>query len=1181
MTWRYPYPAILDELGEGHAVIEASAGTGKTHTLEHVYLKLLLSGVEPSEILLVTFTEAATQEMRARLRGTLERIAYGSGERAHRSEEGPFWEIGDRERALVRSALASFEGAPISTIHGFCRRALSELAFESGEDVATTLVEPRRIFHRCFRDELRVVLAEEHELRDVLFAVLSNVHEDSLEQALFEWSTERGQRRPIWSEEGFRHALEALLRIPGSRERESLIAAEVPRKDHQQKLHSALSALVKIAKGANDSALPETLVKIDEWRTKELVRGVSTEQWVLSKLVGQLAETKDAVENLLRRSIRPFGVLLQRLLPRIEARADVLKRSRGALDFDDMLLRVHRAVTRGDSGAAIRALRSRYRIALVDEFQDTDRIQWEIFERVFVGEGPPDRRLMVIGDPKQAIYSFRNADVVTYRNAKERLLREGGKLLRLRTSYRSGPALLDRLNDIVEELSSDLDEAEPLMCGVPERRLMFGEQEGPPLCLWHVVGEKEPAPSEARAVIADAIASECIALCEGQTDVVDGDGELRPLRYGDIYVLARTGRELEEVASALRRRGVPFSLSARGGIFETKEARDTKAMLEAIIDPSSPSKRARAWMTPFFDRGLRSLPHAGERAGLLETRLQRWNELARRGDFPALSDALLHQSGLSRRLLFLKDLRALSNFEQVFDVLAEELRGRPHPERLVEHLDALIKGRAVARGDTSVRTLPESDSVTLLTIHRSKGLQADVVFLTGGFTQSRGGSELSPRICNGADDGEREAWLPPLSPDVEERALAHERAEEIRLLYVAITRARVRLYLPYLAPEAPNLDEHSDAEMESRKGTKAPKGPYRYLNAILADGLGGRWVRQGDARFETLAQEWTQSRNANDEEKRLQGGLFDVLEQISPARRRGGRDFRDIRIERGGRTLTSYTRMSQTKSSVSMMSESLSDALWEEELALQVEERDEAKIDSDDQRSVAESLPGGAAMGTFLHALIEDLDYDLLNRDPVAWKEAERTRFRARLRADECGVRHSRIEDALTLVSQAMCAPQAFGLGGAPHVTLPEGFASIAPPRLAEMEFLFSVGEEERYIRGVIDLVFEHQGRVYFVDWKSDRLPRSTDLGEYVSSRYGLQAKLYTVAIARQLRLMTRERYEARFGGLIYAFLRRMPAGQGVVFQRPSFEDYALYEHALLTEDAPFGYRLDKRAGPS
>lgn len=1169
-------PDLLRDLKPGHTVIEASAGTGKTYVLEHLFIDLIVQGASIEEILVVTFTEKATREMRARVRARLDAMVHPRGPSSEPT--GAYWEIDEVAHQRLSEALLAFDRAPISTIHGFCQRVLAEHAFLSGRPFRQTLVEPRRAFGRAFRQELRVVLEKDSALRRVLLRVLQDFDADELEDALFPWFVEHGEPHPSFDPDALRTALEQWKEEID----EPPIHDAIPRRDVAARVVSELKALRSIARAeAGRDDLLGALLALDAWSKSEVVRDAPARAWLPARL-SALPELGKKVDSLLDVATSPFGVLVHRLLPRVRVRLEAHKARHGLIDFDDMLRLVDEALRSRSGDALTRALRAQHRFALVDEFQDTDALQWSIFRRLFVDD--TDRHaLFVIGDPKQAIYGFRNADIHTYRRARRELIDRGAARVVLDHNHRSTKRVIDAYNAVFEEgfFEGDIRYDEPVACGDPTKRLLDSEgKDAPALLLWQPLGVEKPSVEDVRRTLAHRTAVE-IRRMVGRLKLVEQGAEPRTIGYGDIQILTRNAREAHGIAEVLAAHGVPYGFYKQDGLFDTPEALDVLAVLRAVADPRDRSARLRAWLTPFFAVPLEDLEACAELDPQhpLMHRLHRLRMLAESGDAAALLRALLEESGLARRLLFMKSTeRELTNYQHVLEVLLEEVGSRQGAEGLASRLEAFVSGRAEPiGGEGSVQRLEsERAAVQLLTMHKSKGLEAPIVFVLGGFTRGGKGEWHRPRI--GHVGGARQAWLPPLPADMERRIEREAREEDERLLYVALTRAKGRIVLPYFG--MPPVGATTVDGSWQRYGPST--GPYRWLADRLEVLVASGWCDGDRVTYEGMAlvDEDPLERREVDE---IDWSTVPFGKDIEPPA------FDSLRGDRAGYVLTSYTRMkSQRGGYVAPVSE---DATAAEEFTA------EAHDASDPEPDQIEELPGGASMGVFLHAVLEDLHMPtVLRADGLErWARRDDVQRIFEHRARQSGVDPRYVPAAQRLVFDALRCPQSFG-----DVDLPDGFAMLEG--VAEMGFLYPVPEsrhpaldealrrggrefsaERGVIRGIVDLVFARQGRTYFLDWKSDRLPDWIDpadkLAAHVELNYALQAKLYTLGIVRLLGVHDEASYEERFGGLLYCFLRTMRApGRGVVFQRPGWSEVLSWEAELRDHDEPWGYPIRPEA---
>ncbi len=359
-------------------------------------------------------------------------------------------------------------------------------------------------------------------------------------------------------------------------------------------------------------------------------------------------------------------------LPRAVNRFGRDKREKGQIDYDDMLSQVWRAIdgTRGD--AIVAALRARLRYAVVDEFQDTDDLQWRIFHRIFV-ESERTNLLYVVGDPKQAIYGFRGADVFSYLRARKELESRGAARVPITKNFRSTSDLVEACNLIFDQkaaapiFTGEIRHDAPAECGKPNLRLS-GATQSPikPVTIFryqpHAYANADAAAGSAarmRAAIGRRIALTLRRILNQPHRItIEGqDGKSRRVEPNDVFILTRSGAESMEIGRYLREFDVRFAFYKQDGLFQTSEASDIVDVLRAVEEPGSRSHQLKAWMSPFFGVPLAQIARVGEApAGHpLNERLFEWKALADEERFVELFDRLLHESGLvDRELVALK-----------------------------------------------------------------------------------------------------------------------------------------------------------------------------------------------------------------------------------------------------------------------------------------------------------------------------------------------------------------------------------------------------------------------------------------------------------------------------------------------------------------------------------------------
>jgi exodeoxyribonuclease V beta subunit len=1087
-TIEYLRPSILDGIApDGHAIIEASAGTGKTYAIEHLVIELLRGAAKSiEEILIVTFTDKATTELRGRIRALIERLLVAESPVANPQQHGHAAASIDGAAWLrLEQALAAFERAPVFTIHAFCHRVLTEFAFQSGARFTLELDDGRRAFRAAFRAQLREEFAVDRLMRRALAQWLEEKSADHLEKLLYE---------------AHRCHYEAA--------------------DRTRTIAAAAHALA-----TNGTIEPRLLTEL--------------------------------------------------YLPPVEERLDRDKRRYGQIDYDDMLAWVWRALE-GPGGAALTAaLRQRYRFALVDEFQDTDDLQWRIFNRVFV-QGGDGNRLFVVGDAKQAIYAFRNADVHSYLRAREQLIAAGGAVISIDRNFRSTANLIDACNIIFDQqaeaplFDGAIAYERAAMCGVPER-LALDARGRPivPITLMRYdspAGEKGSA-EDTREQLGRFIAATIKRMLEDPADAIaieepgrdSAEAARRRVAARDIFVLASTNEDCRKIGGYLGEAGVPFAFYKLDGLFQSDEAQDVLDVLRALEDLNDRSRRRRAWMTPFFSLNYREIATINDLPAShpLDRLLFEWRALAEAERFAELFDRLMHESGLTDRQLFLnRSERELTNYFHIFEVLLERVvAGRLSLAEIIELLSDYVSERAQPAGpDGNIQRIEsEHAAVQVMTVHMSKGLEADVVMLFGGLF----GNNQLPPVAIYHEGHDRRFAIGKEAQDEKKTSIKRERREEEqRLTYVALTRARAKLYLP-LYPDG---------------STNKPTGYYAQLNRRLKDAIATRGGPTDGARWAELF-EICEARGASGSRTTKRETI--PIEQWLPAaellenRSEPGIVFERLRNERAAFRMSSYTSLTNDTGAWDLTPEDFKTDLV--------------------PATESEDLPGGSSAGLFLHEVIERLDFATLTvaGNLSVWRRLEPVErlFRETMRRHR--VRDPRWFDRGTeMVFRTLTSPITIAGG--------QTIGALADCRnTREMEFLFPIPEashprlgataaaegwiaERGYLKGFIDFVFENKGLIYFADWKSDLLRdyRAETIGQHVERNYELQALIYSVGVIRLLRIRSEADYVKRFGGLLYVFLRGVGADadrtHGIHFQRPDWNEMRRHENELM-----------KLAGPS
>ena len=1162
-----PFAIDSASLDPGTAVLEASAGTGKTWTLVGLLLRCLLEDrIERlDQALVVTFTVAATEELKNRLRAALQRtlLATAGG------ETDPFFaRLAARPNASAKlqQAIATFDQVGIATIHGFCKRVLEEAAFETHEPFRLEFTaDPLPLLHRAAADALRT-LYEDRLTGRALALHLAKLTPESLVANYRLW-----QRYPS-------------------------VQIEPAKPDPEPHLAELELALADAAAAADDGAR-DSLLRI-EWLADGypfLGEPAAEIDRLFDRLRNQPMAAAALAANLVEKGVKvvsrfhlqkPFfratariassleaagAHLRSQLLQRMHERVHGHKQSEHVLSFDDLLARTHAALHDPARGPSLLAkLRERWRVALIDEFQDTDSLQYAIFATCFA-----ERPLFLIGDPKQSIYGFRGANLRTYVKARDAAVRAST----LPTNYRSSVPMVAAVGALFARVDAFADRAITMpavqAAAAPDRLRLDDPADGAALC-WRLLppvagkkGEDEwisREPGEDR-IVAD-VAAEIARLLRCAR--IDG----RPLRPGDIAVLTRANRQATRVQDELRRIGVRSAIGKAGDIFQTDELGELEHFLQAVLRPGDLSLARGALASRLCGFDLARLQDLeADDAKLQEQldRLENWRRLWLRSGFITMAERVMVDCEVHRRYLALPDGdRRLTNLRQLFELLHDaEHAGRLSPEGLVEwlqrertHQDEL---------DYTVRELrleSDGDAVQILTVHGSKGLQYEVVFCPFLWD----GKGPRPDEVLSAGDAHRLVFDLDAKSEDGHKVAAERLSEELRLCYVALTRSKRRCYVhvgllgSYIAAAA----AHSSLGwLLTPRPLRTELGPDGKTDLAWASNHCKR-VRSDALQWEAVLQRLAAScpgamsvahvPDAPQAEPRPP-----VDAPALPPPRRPGR-----KVEARG--LHSFTSLTAHAPVLEATADVLDPARTEEVPAGATAARG------------LFAFARGAAAGQCLHDVLEHADFGALHSD--ATRQLVRSTLAAHGLVDAGS--HDGELDPVPTVLQLLTdlagttlhpgGPTIGNLCTSAHAAewqflLPASDAQLAtlatellrhgsPAARAQAERLRTLPRQtlRGFLTGFVDLTAAHDGRFYVLDWKSNHLGNHPDdygpdalTTAMLQHDYVLQYHLYVLALHRHLRIrLPGYRPEQHLGGVGYVFLRGVRAGShaGVFFDR-------------------------------
>lgn len=1191
---------------EGRNLIEASAGTGKTYTIAGLYLRLLLEKhLSVDQILVVTFTVAATEELRDRIRQRIRQAlaAFAGQENNDKFLAGLVKKVGNSRLSLtlLNDALYCLDEAAVFTIHGFCQRVLQDKAFECSLLFDTELISDQSALVQDVVDDFwRIHICQASEMF-ISFLKTKKLTPESLASFVSSSLAKPNLRiipecdeltPPRELEEATIKVFDQLRTIwPKQRDQVAELLSAGQELNRKQYSPNSISHLIEemdqcLATG-NPFACYENKKrdKLEKFCSSSLNKAVKkggqppqNQVFILTeKLFSCLSKLETAYKQQL-------VALKRRLLAFVRQELDKRKKERNIRSFDDLLSSLQAALERDQGKSLAKEIREKYRAALIDEFQDTDPIQYAIFKAIY-----PDQEsiLFLIGDPKQAIYSFRGADIFAYLEAAKNVEAR----YTLGTSWRSSPGLIKAVNSLFSSRNNPfifheipfypVDPPPEEEGGGARGGLTFGGQpDSEPLQIWFLSGDDHSGTisrEDAEKKLTEAVASEIIRLLKaGQVGEALIEG--RPVACGDIAVLVRTNQQASRLQEALRKRNIPSVLYSSESLFASREAADLLQVMTAVAEPNQEEKIRAALVTELIGKSGNELARLIEDTTawgevLDEFRLYHELWLRPRQGFMIMAAALMARRGIKSRLLAYPDgERRLTNLLHCLEVLHQmALENGFGIDGLLKWFARQINERP-EKEEYQIRLETDELAVKLVTIHRSKGLEYPIVFCpyTWYTYGGRQDGEDKPAFFHDPENG----WQPTLvlNPQDQERAksLAEQEAlaENLRLLYVALTRAKYRCYLAW----------------GKIKATEA--SALAYLFHAGKDDDGSDPIKATVARISSLDE-----RSMLDELNSLAQKAHKTI-RVCPLPAPSSESYQApaLQVEKlscrtFSGTIANDWRIASFSSLVSGKEEEHWDRPGRDEshdLPPSGIQKNDREIESLDQALLSASdFPAGAKAGTCLHEILEHLDFSEKNSESNHHIISERLSFH--------GFDQTLAPSVSSLLDRVLATPL---IEGRPDFTLS---ALSSSERLEEMDFYFPLeritcrglgeifstwggselirefgsllekldqhspghapwaGEDKSFtirglLKGYIDLVFRFDGRYFLVDYKSNYLgPRLEDyspaaLAEVMKREYYiLQYHIYTLALHKYLaQRIQNYSYQKYFGGVFYIFLRGM-----------------------------------------
>jgi len=1145
------FDAVTTPLLTGINLIEASAGTGKTYAIAMLALRFVVEqGIPIDQLLVVTFTKAATEELKERIRNRLSEAKRGL-EGSTENLDTPLLNwlstlLLDKTLAKQRLQLAllDIDQAGIFTIHGFCQRALKEHALESGQLFDSELIENIDLIRQdCANDFWRnqvyprsvqqaAILSAEFKTPDALLTSIKTIPAAATIYPDIENLDEQLA------------SMDVIISKAG--EYLQTYAAKIIATFADEKFKPDFTSNVEAAYQQLDdwlhrrTTLMPTLASIGMFSLEGLKQGLNGNKFRKNKIQSgderkqeylvSLGINTDPFDEIID-TIQQITLTFRRaLVAYLQDNLDRRLQKLNSLSFDQLITRLADALE-GDKGVLLtQQLQQQFKVALIDEFQDTDQAQWTIFSTIFANS---KQHLYLIGDPKQAIYKFRGADIFSYFAAQKKAQHH----FTLGHNWRSHPSLIKAINTLFSQREDAFLFAQ--LKFIPATAALTNEaghlhRQGQaliPLQLWQLPTSETSTgywtAGKAGSEIQQTVVNEILQLLDGETYISSNHND-RQLKPADIAILVRKNSQAREYQEILRLAGIPAVLNSTESVFNTEEAQDFYILLQAVAHPGNLEYLRQSLTLDWFNMDGQQL----------------YQTLNDESQF----DAVLNQFQSYYQYWLSKGLMAMMFYlleqENIPQHIAQNITAERQHTNL-HHLIELVQQAAIDDHLGILKTLDwladaitkqghseeqqlrlesDAEAVKIVTMHRAKGLEYPVVFCPY-LWQRNSQLDTEQQLVKYHDN---ETIAIDLGSEKftqhRQQAITEDLAEDIRLFYVAVTRAKYRCYIAW-----------ADVRSKQKANTSA-------LSYLL-------FVQTGQNRQEDLLKT-----DFSSQQSTLQAISKQIPEAIqyqllkTSAAIQGS--YQNDTIQQ---KLTARQRQRSLATNWQMSSYTALSALSQHDTPeLPIDKAQEQQNNTEDEQIL--SLPKGAHTGNVLHELLELIPFKALSEGADIDKLRDQSCLRYGLHCEQPKV----INDLLQQVVQTPLTSEG------PSWTL----ANIGEQYcLKEMPFYLSIHNINvvkisailkdcsafqalsakhlsGFLTGFIDLICEYQGRFYVMDYKSNWLPdyRPESLTAAMREHnYGLQYWIYSLVLHRYLQQRLPEYdYESHFGGVKYLFVRGM-----------------------------------------
>jgi len=1262
----------------GKSLIEASAGTGKTYTIANLYLRVLLGdhtlGIKPVDrILVVTFTRAATEELRGRIRDRIRELY----EDVLRLTQDQTSEVDDEVKALILSTqdnfyteessdnlssnktspkkisltdwlqanLSQMDESSVFTIHGFCQRILKQFAFDSGVGFESEMIlDAQEYLRRAAQDywrelaypmdqeQLTALLGQISSPEDVFWKVRGWLQQEDIE--LLPKAKSDLDFSSAWAKAKSRYdnAVQVWQELAAQDLNDLIENSGVDKRSFSKTTRPKRIAAAKIFFSVNTrftGKVPKDVLELGQENLFSKTKKGEAPQHPGFCLIDELVNDCEQMA----------AVLPHHMLAQVKTKFWASMEQANLMNPDD-LLRLLANALRGSHGEALAEhIRQQYPIAMIDEFQDTDSLQYEIFNQVYSKE--ESSGLYMIGDPKQAIYSFRGADIFTYLQAGKSLAE--GRRFTLNKNWRSHSDLVSATNELFSRhhepfvLPGKIEFQSVLSAGKSDGNF-FHYRDQSKCAPLHLLLNSEGTNRDhgrynAAEMCAKSIQQLLLKGClssekEGSGKNSSQDESSKAVNSGDIAVLVHNRKQAKLVKDNLKKLGINSVFLSRDSVLNSTEASDLLRWLNAIAEPQNERLLRNALACESLDYDAHYLASLLEDEARWETELAQLYQLRERFNQrgvmafvmswlemkPAALDSKVSNKEAEPLAVRLRKQadgeRKLTNFLHLGEVLQQASRelgvqsgfyntdGKGLLTLLRWYSERCQNALLNQSEEQQIRLESDANLVQIVTIHKSKGLQYPVVFLPFCWDEDNNSVRFdavyhTEKKVEGGEDKSILTIHTKADKSAKDKHVAEVRAEAMRLLYVALTRAEQACFVQF-----ENVVKHLK---------NGPKG-------LLMNSALGYLLEQESVSIEGLRDRFS---DVIDEGKLSLNYYTDWLaemESIPEIQEDSACTKEELTLAKfNGKVwdnwrLTSYSQLAQldhdTNSeqghassnhnhnhSSDIVLDSGSQFDTEAEILSITSNTDddseyqgfdseiEGEIESE-QKLTPFDFPKGAIPGTCLHGILEN--WDFVDAEQLEEQISNQLKF------------YGIDEDFSTMLAEWM-----YQVVGQPLVEAQCCLADVSERnRLVEMEFYLPMTEIRAsgvmplldgrrlafqpmrgQLKGFIDLIFRHDGRYYVADYKSNYLGDSISDYQLAALKeamehhqYDLQYWIYSIAVDQYLsRRIPNYDYETHFGGVYYFFLRGMNGksdGEGVFFTRPEKSQLDKWRNWLLGNES-------------